>query len=480
MKTTLQKLTALSASFLLAAPWASLQAEAPSEKKPNILFILADDLGWSSLGCYGSKYYDTPNIDRLAKQSLRFTDAYAPSPACTPSRFAILTGQSPARTGVTHIPFFNRWPTRHDVALKSPQIPNRVPDNLRTIAHQLRERGYVTGQGGKWHMDNTQEEFGFDVFHKGYGIHDFPGASTTRKDNNQKIWDRFENEFPDLKPGEFAECDLVNRAKTFINENKDRPWFYYYDPFLVHTPILNRQKWLIDKYRKRFDEMGVEINPTYAAMIETLDWTVGQILDEVDRLGLRENTIVIFSSDNGGVEELHHYPYVVGDNSPLLHGKVSMYEGGIRVPLLVDWPGVTKPDTVTDAPVDLIDLYPTILEIAGASLPKGQVIDGTSLVSLLRGDESFKRGPLYWHYPHIVTPNKRFPKRNTHFVGVTRQGDWKLILSYEDDSLELYNLREDLGETTNLAASQPERAQQMKADLQKWLNSVGARMPTRK
>lgn len=276
-------------------------------------------------------------MDKLAEQSLLFTDAYSPSPACTPSRFAVLTGQSPARTGITHIPYFNTWPTRHDVALRSPHIPSRVPDSIRTLAHQLKERGYVTGQGGKWHMDHSQEEFGFDVGHTGHGIHEFEGASTTRRDNNQQVWDRYENEFPDLAEGEYLECELVTRANRFIRENRDRPWFYYYDPFLVHTPILNRHKWLIDKYAARFEQMGVDwVSPTYAAMVETMDHTVGQILAELDRQGLRENTIVIFSSDNGGVAELHAHPFNVGDNSPLFHGKVSMYEGGMRVPLLID------------------------------------------------------------------------------------------------------------------------------------------------
>ena len=474
--------TTLSASLLLSASAISLHADRhAAETPPNILFILVDDLGWNSLGSYGSVFFDTPHLDRLAEQSVRFTDAYSPSPACTPSRYAILTGKSPARTGITHIPFFNRWPTRHELALRSPHIPERVPDHVRTLAHQLQERGYVTGQGGKWHMYHTQEEFGFDVGFTGHGIHEFPGASTTRRDNNQHIWDRFENEFPDLAEGEFLECELVTRAIDFMNDNKDRHWFYYYDPFLVHTPILSRHKWLIDKYRERFEKQGIElVNPTYAAMVETLDHTVGQLLDELERLGLRDNTIIIFSSDNGAVAELHAHPFIVSDNSPLFQGKVTMYEGGIRVPLLVDWPGVTEPGRVTDVPVDLKDLFPTILEMVGAEIPSGQVHDGVSWVPLLRGEENFERGPLYWHYPHIVNPRPRFPGRDTHFVGVARQGDWKLILSYEDDSMELFNLRDDIGESNNLAKTHPERAQQMKRDLQTWLRDIGANMPRKK
>ncbi|MDV7392444.1 sulfatase-like hydrolase/transferase, partial [Arthrospira platensis SPKY1] len=186
---------------------------------------------------------------------------------------------------------------------------------------------------------------------------------------------------------------------------------------------------MIDKYRERFEKQGIElVNPTYAAMVETLDHTVGQLLDELERLGLRDNTIIIFSSDNGAVAELHAHPFIVSDNSPLFHGKVTMYEGGIRVPLLVDWPGVTEPGSVTDVPVDIIDLFPTILEMVGAEIPAGQVHDGVSWVPLLRGEENFERGALFWHYPHIVNPRPRFPGRNTHFVGVARQGDWKLIL----------------------------------------------------
>lgn len=456
---------------------------AQAERPPNILFILIDDLGWSDVGAYGSPYFDTPHVDKLASEGLRFTDAYAPSPACTPSRFALLTGQSPARTGITHIPWFNRHRTGGQFSIQAPLIPERAPDDIRTIAHLLKAQGYATGQWGKWHMANTPEEFGFDQggAHKS-GIHDFPGASTTIRANNGEIWERFMTEFPDLEPGEFLECELVDKAVGFINEHRDQPWFYYYDPLLVHTPILSRHKWLIDKYTERFERMGVtHVNPTYAAMVETMDWTVGQIIAAVEDLGLRDDTLIVFTSDNGGLVENVGFPERVTDNSPLYRGKVTMYEGGLRIPLIVDWPGVTRPGTQTDAVVDLIDFYPTLAEITGAAFAPGQPYDGVSLVPLLRDGEVPDREALFWHFPHVKhAPRGHFSDPYTPFTGVMRKGDWKLILSYADDSARLFNLATDIGEAVNLAAEQPDQVASMKRRFQAWLDAIGARMPVSK
>lgn len=475
--------------FLQSAAAGMLAASLPTHlfaadrlRKPNVLFIMADDLGWRDTGAYGSLYFDTPNIDRLASRGMLFTQAYASAPSCTPSRYALMTGLHPARTGITHIPWFNQfigktWPI---YSLEAPPIPDRLPADVDTIAHMFKRAGYATGQWGKWHMGNPPAEFGFDMGgeHKS-GIHDFPGASTAPRDNNREVWDKYLKEFPDLKEGEYAEAELVNKALEFIGEHREQPWFYYYDPLLVHTPILNRQKWLIDKYTQRFQEMGVtDVNPTYGAMVETLDWTVGRLIDGLEKLGLHEDTMIIFTSDNGGLEENVGWPYLVTENAPLHAGKVSLYEGGIRVPLIVDWPGVTEPASKSNALVQTIDFFPTFLEILGASKKDSQRLDGVSLVPILGGRKESLRGEAFWHFPHFVNLSKRRPvNRISPYVGVLRQGDWKLMLHYSDESVELYNLSQDIGEEHDLSWDLPEKATAMKGRLKKLLEEYGARMP---
>lgn len=474
----------LSISVLIVGggPCLALESAGPEQAPPNVLVIMADDLGWRDLGCYGSPYFDTPNIDALARQGTLFTNAYAAAPTCTPSRYAFLTGQHPARTGITNIPWFNQfigktWPM---YALEAPHVPERLDGDVTTIAHVLQARGYATGQWGKWHMGNTPAEFGFDQGASGKsGIHDFPGASTAPRESNQHVWDKYLSEFPSLDTGEFQQCELVDKALSFIDAHRDQPWFYYYDPLLVHTPILSRHKWLIDKYTERFDEMGVtDINPTYAAMVETLDWTVGEILAGLERMGERDETIIIFTSDNGALVENIHWPRHVSSNDPLYGGKVSLHEGGIRVPLIVQWPGRTAPGTASHVPNTTTDLYPTILDMTGAPAPAGWTLDGESLAPALDGTGTVERDALFWHFPHFNNfRNVRHDERVSAFEGVIREGDWKLVVSYTDGSTLLFNLADDIGERTDLADEYPEVAERLKTRLGAELSAVNARMP---
>lgn len=470
--------SAMVAAATLGTVMGPMESGARSHR-PNVLFIMVDDLGWSGLGCYGSPFFDTPNIDRLAERGLLFTDAYSSAPSCTPTRNAFLTGQHPARTGITHIPWFNQHRTAPRYSVRSPIIPDKMEGPVVTIAHLLQQNGYATGQWGKWHMNNTPEEFGFDMGgDRKYGIHDFPGASTAPRDNNRDVWDRYLTEFPDLEYGEYLGCELVDKAIEFITAHKDQPWFYLYDPFLVHTPILSRHKWLIDKYTERFEKMGVtNVNPTYAAMTETLDWTVGEIMGAIEKLGLLEDTIVFFTSDNGAVQGIHHFPFQVTDNHPLYGGKVSMHEGGIRVPLLIVWPGVIPAGVRTSAVVDTLDFYPTIATMTGARLDPEWILDGEDLTPLLRGERGLERESIFWHFPHFVTRANAWDDRYTDYVGVIRRGEWKLMLRYEDDGIELYNLVKDIGETQDRSMEFPELARSMKAELQRNLKEKGAAMP---
>jgi len=455
-------------------------ASNPAENMPlaangkpwNVLLVLADDLGAHDLGCDGGRYYDTPNLDRLAAEGMRFTRAYAAAPSCTPTRVALLTGQAPARSGITHVAAAENAPA------SSPLLPPKgygrktIPSPESSLASVMKRHGYATGQWGKWHMPGQPEKLGFQQggnFKR--GIQDFPGASGARTPETEAAWVQYTTEFPDLAPGEYAEDEITDKAIGFIKAHRDKPWFYYCDPFLVHTPILSRQKWLIDKYTARFEEMGAtNVNATYGAMVETLDWCVGRLLDTLDELGLRDNTIVIFTSDNGGLETNWSWPSPVTDNDPLRGGKVSLFEGGLRVPLIVRWPGVVAPGTTCAVPVSTCDFFPTITEATSAAPDPDHPLDGESLVPLLtQKSNQLRRDALYWHFPH--------DSRWHRFSGAIREGPWKMILSYGNEGTALYDLEADPAETADLSAEHPERAAALEARLKDWLKDVGAAMP---
>jgi len=419
--------------------------------KPNFVFFLIDDLGWCDVGCYGSTFYETPNIDKLASQGIRFTNAYAACPVCSPTRASILAGKYPARLNLTDwIPGHRR----ENPKLIVPKFNQQLPLKEETIAEALKPAGYVSASIGKWHLGEElyyPENQGFDLniggTHKGQPPAYFaPYQIPTLKEG---------------KEGEYLTDRLTDEALAFIEKNKDRPFFLYLPHFAVHTPIQGKKE-KADKYRNKVKPGQEQNNAMYAAMIESVDESVGRVLNKLELLGIAGHTVIIFMSDNGGLAR-------VTSNVPLRAGKGTLYEGGIREPMIIKWPGVTKPCKTCDVPVTSTDFYPTMLEMAGQPLKPEQHQDGLSMVPLLKGSGTIKRDALYWHYPHyhFTTP-----------AGAVRQGDWKLIEYYEDGRLELYNLKEDISETFNLAEKMPDKAQELKKMLLKWRESVGAKMPT--
>ncbi len=445
---------------VFAARLGKAHSELPAARTPNFVFILIDDLGWCDLACYGSRFYETPNIDRLATEGMRFTNAYAACPVCSPTRASILTGKYPARLHLTD------WIPGH----KRPRAKLRVPDfNLQlpleevTIAEALKPAGYVSASIGKWHLSRPPgspdggksfypDEQGFDLNfggdHRGHPPSYFypykiPNILTGRE-------------------GEYITDRLTDEAETFIEKNKDKPFFLYLSHYAVHTP-LQAKKELIARYKQKVKPEDAQNNPTYAAMIQSVDEGIGRVMRKLHDLGIADRTVVMFMSDNGGL-------IPVTSNVPLRAGKGTLYEGGVREPMIVRWPGVTKPASECDVPVISVDFYPTILEIAGVKDTPGHVVDGVSVVPLLRQSGSLQPRSLYWHYPHYHTGGAT-PS------GAIRDGDFKLIEFFEDGRLELYNLKEDIGETKNLAPAMPQKAADLHANLDRWRRAVNAQLP---
>ncbi|MBN2451961.1 MAG: sulfatase [Lentisphaeria bacterium] len=444
-----------------ALPGARLSG-APSPP-PNIVFILIDDLGWRDVGCYGSRFYETPNIDRLARLGMRFTDGYAACTVCSPTRAGIMTGKYPARLHLTD------WIAGH----VRPRAKLRVPDWTKlmrpeetTLAEALKPRGYATGFIGKWHLGPDEETWplqqGFDLNIGGYHRGSPPSYFAPYR-------------IPTMEEGPEGEY-LTDRhaadAVAFLAAHRDDPFLLYLSMYAVHTPLQARKE-LVAKYEAKIAAAPDQAqgSPVYAAMVESMDRCVGRVLDALDAFGLTERTVICFTGDNGGLIGNPRRP--VTSNAPLRAGKGSAYEGGVREPFLVVWPGVTVPGSTCSEPVISVDFYPTILEIAGAGgdPAHNRAVDGVSLVPLLRGAGSLERDALFWHYPHYH-PGGATP------YGAVRAGDFKLIEFFEDDRIELYNLREDIGETRDLAAEMPERAAALRERLHAWRAAVGAQMPS--
>lgn len=429
---------------------------APRRRPPNIVLILADDLGWTDLGCFGSTFYETPNIDRLAQQGMRFTNAYAACPVCSPTRASIMTGKYPARLHVTD------WiPGRTPPGLKMriPEWTPYLPLNEVTIAEALKPAGYVSGIAGKWHLgdeDYYPEKQGFDWNFGGCHLGAPPSYFYPYKIPNIRSG----------KPGEYLTDRLTDETLGFIDTSKSQPFFLYFAQYAVHTPVQGKPE-MTAHYRTKVRPGQAHSHPEYAAMIQSMDESVGRVMRKLEELKLADNTIVIFASDNGGVVGRRH----ITSNEPLREEKSTLYEGGIRVPLIVRWPGAVKPGGVSETPVSSVDFFPTIMEMTGGSAP---AVDGVSLVPLLRQQGSLKRSSLYWHYPHY---NFHQPLIPTRPCGAIRKGDFKLIEFYEDGFRELYNLREDIGERKNLASAMPEKAEELRRNLDAWRKSVGAQMP---
>jgi len=411
-------------------------------RKPNIVFILIDDMGWPDVACYGSKFHETPNIDRLASQGMKFSDAYAACPVCSPTRASIMAGQYPARVGITDfIP--GHW--RPYEKLIVPENRLQLPLESVTIAESLKQQGYATCCIGKWHLGD-----------KGY---------SPDKQGFDKVPLRVKNKIDKQVSG------FTDEAIKFIEEKKQEPFFLYLSHHSVHIKLEAPEE-LVNKYkRKPKPPTGVN-NPIYAAMVEHLDTHTGRLLKRLDDLDLTENTIVIFFSDNGGLSQAYGGykgpKQIVSTNAPLRDEKGTLYEGGIREPLIVRWPGVVRPGTECSAPVTSVDFYPTFLEIVDAKSPN-QPLDGESILPLLKQDGELKRDAIYWHYPHY---------HHSRPAGAIREGKYKLIEFYEDGRLELYDLANDIGENKNLASEMPQKAAQLQQKLARWRRSVKAKMPT--
>jgi len=444
-------------------------ARASASKKPtNILLIMIDDLGWMDLHCQENERLDTPNIDKLATQGMRFTDFYAAAPVCSPTRASIMTGQSPARLGLT-----NHAPDRASFAPKgakllSAETLDYLPLKHVTIAERLKEAGYATGFFGKWHLsakrksaegpnepDLRPEYQGFDV---NVGGCSFGGPPT--------YFDPYR--IPNIKPrrtGEYLPDRLADETIEFMRAHREGPFFAALWNYTVHWPM-EAPKDLIEKYEQRLGP-GLK-DARYGAMIEAMDTAMGRVFTALDELKLGEQTLVIFASDNGGFGG-------VSDNRPLRASKGHLYEGGIRVPLIVRWPGVVRSNTVCRTPVVSMDFYPTLLDAAALRPDPTKTIDGESITPLLKGGSRLKRKAIYFHYPNYAWHGAN------RLGGAIREGDYKLIERYEDDSVELFNLAEDLSEKNDLAKQMPKEAAELKQklDADAWLRECGAKMPKR-
>lgn len=443
-------------------------------RRPNVLFILADDLGWADLGCYGSKFYETPNLDRLAKQGMRFTDAYAAANVCSPTRAAIMTGKHPARLHLTD--WLTGRPDRPDQKLNRPQFQMFLPLAEVTIAEALQAAGYRTAFIGKWHLGEESqywpEHQGFDLNIGGCGKGHPPSYFSPYGIPNLK----------DGPPGESLNERLTAEALKFLEQSKDKPFFLYLSHYAVHTPLQARPA-TISKYTAKaatlksegpefLADNGREVrqiqnHAVYGAMVEELDASIGRVLDKLNELGLATNTIVIFTSDNGGLSTAEGSPT---SNLPLRTGKGWGYEGGVREPLIIRWLGVTPAGSVSRAQTISMDFYPTILQMLGMSPRPQQHVDGQSIVVALKGG-SLPERPLFWHYPH-------YSNQGGAPHGAVRLGNYKLIEWYEDMKVELFDLQADLGELHDLARQLPDQANELRALLHDWRKRVNTQMPT--
>lgn len=435
--------------------------------QPNIVFIFIDDMGWKDVGFMGAEYYETPNIDKLAESGMIFTQAYANAPNCAPTRASLLSGQYTPRHGVFTVARSDRGEPK-DRRLIPIKNSTTVPLEHIFISEALKPAGYRSAAIGKWNVGNKPEDQGFDL--------GFPGTG-------------FQGHFN--KEGEYLADHLTDKAVEFIRENDPEktgsPFFLYLAHYAVHTPI-EAKKSIIEKYQEK-EGVGCHNDQTYAAMIESVDQSVAKVNGVLEELGLSENTLVIFFSDNGG-----HGTYTC--QKPLRGGKGMLYEGGIRVPMFAYWPGKIKPGTICEEPVIGTDFYPTFIQLAGANYPQNYSLDGTSLVPLLNGEETIHRESLFWHFPAYLNSYEgmRDESRDTLFrtrpVTVIRKGDWKLLQYHEEweldggreniltnNAVEVYNLAEDIGETNNLASVQIDKRDELLDELIKWQQETDAPVP---
>ncbi|MCC6390033.1 MAG: sulfatase [Bryobacterales bacterium] len=441
--------------FLFSAAPALLAA--PAAPKMNVIVILADDLGASDLGCYGSNYYETPNLDAFAESGIRFTQAYASCPVCSPSRAGIMTGKYPARLHLTDwIPGRRQHPT---AKLLTPPFEQQLPLAETTIAEVLKPAGYVTASIGKWHLGGD----GFLPTNQGFDLN----IGGTAKGSPPSYFPPYH--IPGLEErfgNDYLTDNLTARAEQFIESNRDRPFFLYLPHFAVHLPMMAKQQ-MTEKYQRKAGSMKAQGEPVYAAMLESLDEGVGGILRKLDDLKLADRTAVFFLSDNGGLRFEGKSKTPVTNNSPFRAGKGHLYEGGIRIPWIARWPGITKKGATCDAPVTSVDILPTVAGLLGLRMSE---VDGVNIAPLLKGGRRLSREALYWHYPH-------YSNQGGVPGGAVRHGDYKLIQFYEDMRVELFHLRQDPSERRNLVNREPKTAARLQRMLEEWRKSVDAAMP---
>lgn len=434
-----------------------------SRRPPNIVFVLTDDLGWRDTSFTGSRFYETPRIDALARSGMRFTNGYAAAPVCSPTRAALMTGKYPARLGLTsHLQGAHRL---HYSKVIPPTVKTELPLEEVTIAEILKQAGYRTAQIGKWHLGGP----GFLAGAQGF---DVAVGGDTAGSTNSFFFPEWKKKIPleGTRSGEYLTDRLTDLAVEFIRQSTERPFFLYLPHYAVHVPVEAKAE-MIPHFEAKVRADDPQNFPTYAAMLKSVDESVGRVLDTLEELKLTGNTIVVFTSDNGGVSSREWRNRPVTSNLPLRAGKGHLYEGGIRVPLAVRWPGVTKPGAVSEEPVLTVDFAPTLAEAAGvapASLPH---MDGSSIAPVLHGARRLKRDRIYFYYPHY-SPQLGRPS------AAVRERDWKLIRFFEDGHEELYNLARDISEKDDLAQKEPAAAKRLSGLLTAWLEETGAKLPT--
>ena len=445
----------------------SLLLSCGDKSKPNIIIINVDDLGWKDVGFMGSEYYETPNIDRLAGQGMVFYHAYAAAANCAPSRACMMSGMNTPKHGVYTVDNSERGNVK---TRKIIPTPNRdfLPDSIYTLAMMLKDNGYINGTFGKWHINKDPLQHGFHV-NVGGSYHGNPGR--------EGYFSPYNINFIENGPeGEYLTDRLTNEAIEFLKKNKENPFFLYLPYYSVHTPIMGKKN-LIEKFENKPGTDGQD-RADYAAMVASVDENVGKLLKVLDELNLAENTFLIFTSDNGGIRDISY-------QTPLRAGKGSYYEGGIRIPLIMRWPGKIAAGSNSNFPVTHMDFYPTIRSIIKAEARPGQVLDGQDL-SPIFSQQAMNERPLFWHFPiylQAYNPKEdggKDPLFRTRPGSVIRNGKWKLHHYFEEDDYELYNLEEDPGEKDNLAESQTGIKDRLIGMLNKWREEVNAPVPGRK
>ena len=444
-------------------------------QSPNLILINVDDLGWKDLGCYGSDVYETPNIDKLARNGLKFTNAYSACAVCSPTRAAIMTGRYPARLGVTDwirarfqggkIPKDKKnpsgWVGSKNKKVLCPQNALWMELEEVTIAEKLKEDGYATCHIGKWHLgadDWYPEKQGFD---ENYGGCDYGQPPS--------YFDPFKNKrldgiygLPGKKQGQYLTDRECDEAVMFIKKNRQKKFFLNFANYAVHTPIQAKPS-LLDKYKTKIQSLDTkQKNAAYASMVESVDQAVGRIITILKEEGIFERTLIIFTSDNGGL-------LGVTNNAPLRSGKGFPYEGGIRVPLIIFWPDFINGGKVIDTPVSSIDFFPTLCSAAGIKNSTDEVVDGLNLLPLIKGENNVKRQSLFWHFPHY--------RGKINPYSIIRNGDWKLIKRYDGKPFELFNLKNDLSEKNDLSQDMPEKVKELNEEIMIWLLKTNAKVP---